>query len=164
MDEFISNWKADSVKNEDENFDFLTSLKMKNARRVDALAAEIHAEAFQKINCLDCANCCKTLGTLVTKADAIRISDFLEISTQEFHEIYLEKDEEGDLMIKTLPCPFLAEDNTCKIYSVRPKECKGYPHTHKKGFASRRFMHSQNTLTCPAVFYIVEKMKNIYRY
>lgn len=106
--------------------------KMKNARRVDALVAEIHAEAFQKINCLDCANCCKTLGTLVTKADAIRISDFWKYRLRNFMRFIWKKDEEGDLIIKTLPCSFLAEDNTCKIYSVRPKECKEYPHTHKK--------------------------------
>jgi Fe-S-cluster containining protein len=59
-----------------------------------------------------------------------------------------------------LPCPFLGEENKCKIYNARPKDCREFPHTNKPYFASRSFMHSSNTVVCPAVYYIIEKMKS----
>ena len=58
-----------------------------------------------------------------------------------------------------MPCPFLADDGRCTIYEVRPKDCAEYPHTQKKGFASRTHLHADNTLVCPAVFWIVEELR-----
>lgn len=61
-DAILRDWNASAAKNEHANFRFLRSLKMvSNPKRIDALAAELHAEAFGCIDCTRCANCCKTI-------------------------------------------------------------------------------------------------------
>lgn len=52
------------------------------------------------------------------------------------------------------------DDNLCSIYEVRPAECREYPHTNKPGFTTRTVRHASNALACPAVFWIVEQMRN----
>jgi uncharacterized protein len=161
MEEIIKDWKDNAESNENENFYFLTALKLKNAHKVDRLAKELHQETFSKIDCTKCANCCKTTTTGVNQKDVERISSHLNLTEDEFKTKYLTKDESGDMLINQTPCPFLGEDDKCTIYEVRPQSCEEYPHTDKKEFAKRRFMHSDNTLTCPAVYHIVERMKRI---
>ena len=61
--------------------------------------------------------------------------------------------------MNALPCPFLKDDK-CSIYEVRPKDCRDFPHTDKKEFTARRYLHTANTKACPAVFHIIETMKD----
>ena len=159
MQSIIADWKANAERHADRNFRFLRSLKMKNERRVDPAARDLHDEAFSIINCIQCANCCKTLSPLFLKNDIRRIAKHLGVTESDFNATYLRADEDGDLCLKTLPCPFLAEDGRCAIYEVRPKDCAEYPHTQKPGFSSRTHLHAGNTVTCPAVFWIVEELR-----
>jgi len=161
-EEIFKHWKKYAEKEEENNYRFIRSLKFKNQKKVDSLAENLHKKAFNKIDCLDCGNCCKTSKPLIEEDDIKEISEFLNISRNQVISDYLEKDSDGDWTINILPCPFLNEaDNKCKIYSARPKDCREFPHTNKKGFASRSFMHSANTIECPAVYYIVEQMKGL---
>ena len=159
MEKIIKDWQQNAERKQDRNFKFLTSLKMKSANRVDAVAQELHQEAFEKIDCLECGNCCKNLQPEVTKEDIDRISNFLELSKEAFIDKYLNKDEDGELQISQAPCHFLGSDNKCSIYEVRPETCQTYPHTQKDNFSSRRYFHSGNLTVCPAAYYIVERMK-----
>ena len=160
MDSIISDWKQNADRHDARNFKFLRSLKMKNARGVDRAARRLHKEAFSIIDCLRCGNCCKTVSPTFTNADITRIAAHIGMDIASFTTEYLTKSEDRGLMEpKCLPCPFLAADNRCKIYEVRPTSCAEYPHTDKPGFASRTHMHSGNTLQCPAVFYIAEEMR-----
>jgi hypothetical protein len=69
-DAILQDWKANAAKNEHTNFRFQRSLKMvSNPKRIDILAAELHAEAFGLIDCTRCANCCKTIPPGVTDDD-----------------------------------------------------------------------------------------------
>ena len=43
-----------------------------------------------------------------------------------FEEMYLQVDEDGDKVFKSMPCPFLGPDNLCDIYDVRPKACAAF--------------------------------------
>jgi len=161
MEEIIKNWKKNAEKDHEKNFLYIRSLKFKDYDEVDRIAKEVHDEAFEKIDCLKCGNCCRSLKPILLEEDIERISTYLNISNAEMVDTYLEKDTDGDWRVNTLPCPFFNEENNkCKIYPVRPKDCAEYPHTNKKGFASRSHSHSWNTIDCPAVFYIVEEMKN----
>ena len=92
-------------------------------------------------------------------SDVQRIAKHLGVEPEEFAAKHLEKDEFGELLLKTVPCPFLGSDNRCTIYEVRPQDCRDFPHTHKKEFSSRTHGVSANTATCPAVFFIVERMR-----
>lgn len=60
---------------------------------------------------------------------------------------------------ETSPCPFLGADSKCTIYDVRPEKCRGYPFTDKPDFAFSTITHANNAVVCPAVFYLVEQMK-----
>jgi uncharacterized protein len=159
MQAIIADWKENAKRNQERNFALLHSLKMEDDRPVDRAARQLHQEAFSVIDCTQCANCCKHTSPLFRKADIRRIAKHLGMTTADFTATHLEADEQGDLYLKTLPCPFLDGDNRCTIYELRPVDCADYPHTHKKGFSYRTYMHSGNALVCPAVFYIVERMR-----
>ena len=163
MDEIIKDWQENASTREDHNFMFLTSLKFKNPKKVERLVKDLHKEAFEKIDCLKCGNCCKTLKPTISKEDIKRISNHFNEDESIIKAKYLEKDKGGDWTFNKLPCPFLKEGNVCEIYQIRPKVCQEFPHTQKKGFTSRRFMHTSNTKVCPATYYIVERMQKLIR-
>ena len=127
--------------------------------RTLTLLVKIHPKVFEKINCLDCGNCCKTAHPIFTKTDVARISDFVGMKISLFENQYLKSDADGDLVPNQLPCPFLNTDNTCQVYEVRPKSCRSFPHTHSKEGWERNNLLTKNTITCPAAFRIVEKMR-----
>jgi uncharacterized protein len=159
MQTIIEDWKANAEWHCERNFYFLHSLKMKSDRAVDRVAHRLHDEAFAIIDCGKCANCCKTISPLFRKSDIRRIAERLSVKPADFVATYLKADEQGDLFLKSVPCPFLGADNRCGIYDVRPRDCVEYPHTQKKGFTFRTYGIADNTISCPAVFYIVEQMR-----
>lgn len=134
-------------------------LKRRPPKDLDYTMQELHEETFQEINCLDCANCCKTTSPLFTDRDINRISKYLKLKPNQFIDQYLKIDEDGDTVLQTSPCPFLFEDNTCMIYEVRPKACAEYPHTNRKKFHQIANLTLNNVSICPAAFKIVEKLK-----
>ena len=161
MQAIVDDWKANAERHDNRNLDFLRSLKMKDERAVDQAARRLHEEVFSIIDCTRCANCCKTVSPVFHKTDIDRIAKHLGMTATDFKTRYLQADEEGDLHLKTLPCPFLAEDGRCSIYELRPRNCAEYPHTQKKVFASRTHLHAGNALVCPAVFWIVERLREM---
>lgn len=114
---------------------------------------------FQEINCLDCANCCKTTPAMILDKDVKRISKHLNISVSEFYKKYTVKDEDHDIVFKNVPCVFLGEDNYCSIYEVRPESCREYPHTRHHKMKQILDITFKNREICPAVFDIVEMIK-----
>ncbi len=138
---------------------FLKNLKAKPPRDLDYTVQEVHDEVFQKVDCLQCANCCKTTGPLFTSKDIERIAKHLRMKPASFQQQYLRTDEDGDEVLQTLPCTFLAADNTCLIYEVRPRACREFPHTDRKKIYQINHLTLKNTLICPAAFQFVEKMQ-----
>ena len=120
---------------------------------------ELHEEEFERTDCLNCANCCKTTGPLFTNADVERIAKHFRLKPQKFMATYLKVDEENDFVLQKVPCTFLGTDNYCSIYDVRPKACREFPHTNRKKFQQISNLTLKNVAICPAVFNIVEKMK-----
>jgi hypothetical protein len=160
-DDLVADWQENAKKHEDDNYRFLRSLKKKPFKKVDRIALELHQEAFGIVDCTKCANCCRTLRVIVTDNDIPRIAGYLGMAPDEFITTYLERDEEeGCYRIKTSPRPFLGEDSKCTIYDVRPEKCRGYPFTDKPDFPFMSITHANNAVVCPAVFYLVEQMKN----
>jgi Fe-S-cluster containining protein len=120
---------------------------------------KLHKEEFKKSDCLQCANCCKTTSPIFTKKDIERISKSFRIKTRQFIDTYLNLDEDQDYVLKSSPCTFLADDNTCNIYDVRPKACQEYPHTNRKSFEKISNLTLKNVAICPATFNIVEALR-----
>ena len=137
---------------------YLNRLKTKKVKRLDEQVHELHAEVFEELDCLQCANCCKTTGPLFTDRDISRISKHLGLKPADFEEQYLKVDEDQDWVLKITPCTFLGSDNYCSIYEVRPKACATYPHTDHVGFQNILEITEKNTRMCPAAAKVVEKM------
>jgi Fe-S-cluster containining protein len=159
----MNTWLSHRDSVTEENKKFLFRLTRLNHKEVVANADEVHDEVFARIDCLACANCCKSIPPIVNQTDSRRIANFLKITEAQFQRKYLQTDEDGDTVINQSPCPFLITDNKCRIYEVRPKACREYPHTNNHEFVKNIRLHMQNTHYCPGVFHIIEKMKLIYK-
>ena len=66
----------------------------------------LHEEAFEKIDCLQCAACCKNYSPRFKTPDVKRISKHLGLKESVFIDTYLNVDNEGDFVVKKTPCPF----------------------------------------------------------
>jgi uncharacterized protein len=143
------------------NKKYLLSLKKKDPRTVDDAFHELHEEVFEEMDCLTCANCCKTTSPIFYDADIERLAKHLRMKPVEFAGQYLKVDDDGDQVLKTAPCPFLGDDNYCHVYEARPKACREYPHTDRKKMVQILELTHKNTQVCPAVFEIVERLKKV---
>ncbi|PRP67164.1 YkgJ family cysteine cluster protein [Nonlabens agnitus] len=144
-----------------ENVAFFKKLKRKAPKNLDSITQELHDEAFEEIDCLTCANCCKTTGPLFTQNDINRIAKHFKMKPAAFIDTYLRIDEDQDYVLQTVPCPFLGADNYCGIYEVRPKACSEYPHTDRRKLTQIASLTIANTFICPAAFQVVERMKEL---
>jgi Fe-S-cluster containining protein len=145
-----------------ENQQFFDKLKKNKPADLDYQFEKLHNEAFKKIDCLTCANCCKTTGPLFTHRDINMLSKYLRLTPQQFIDTYLHVDEDNDYVLNTLPCPFLGADNYCAVYDYRPNACREYPHTNQRKMHTIFKETLNNVSICPAVFDIVERLKKMY--
>ena len=148
----LQKYKNLALKKQKEHKKFLDSLKKKPPKNLDYITQESPDIVFNEINCLDCANCCKTTGPLYTEKDIERIAKHLRMKPSDFETKYLRIDEDNDKVLQNLPCFFLNEDNNCSIYDVRPKACREYPHTDRKKVYQINNLTIKNTIICPAAF------------
>lgn len=118
----------------------------------------LHEEAFASIDCLNCGACCKNYSPRFKTPDIKRISKYLKVKEGIFIERYLRLDEEGDYVVKQTPCPFLATDNRCSIYEVRPSDCQRFPYTDEDVLVNRASITLKNSTFCPAVFFVLERL------
>jgi uncharacterized protein len=133
-------------------------LHPKNRKKVLQQLPEWHAEAFRKIDCLDCAACCKNYSPRFKPPDIKRISKHLKMKESAFIDTYLIRDDEGDYVVRSKPCPFLGPDNFCSIYEKRPGDCMRFPYTDEDVFIRRKSITLKNATFCPIVYYVLEKL------
>jgi uncharacterized protein len=149
--------------------DYPSNKKLKEKLRkikpnvLDQMFLDSHVKQFEKIDCLSCANCCKTTSPIFIQTDIDRLSRHFRIKSSEFMDKYLHRDEEGDFVLNSSPCPFLDGDNTCLVYEDRPKACREYPHTNRKNMHGILNLTLQNTLVCPAVHEIFQDFNKEFR-
>lgn len=155
----IEKYNEAALNLHNEHQKFLKKLKDKKPKKLDEITQQIHNEVFDEVNCLSCANCCKTTGPLFTEIDIERISKHLRMKPGDFADKYLKKDEENDWVLQSVPCSFLDSENYCLIYEVRPKACREFPHTDRKKLWQINNLTIKNVKICPAAFMIVEKMR-----
>ncbi len=133
-------------------------LKQAKPKDLDQKFHKGHEAEFKKMDCLSCANCCKTTSPIFRDADIRRISKHLRVKEGYFISSYLRLDEEQDYVLKSSPCSFLENDNSCSIYDVRPLACREYPHTDRKNMFQILEITAENSLICPAVARIVKEI------
>lgn len=142
-----------------ENKAFYARLKRKKYKTLDDNVIEIHEEVFENIDCLECANCCKTISPRLTLKDIERLAKYLKMKVGDFTAQYIYADGDGDYIFNSTPCPFLMDDNYCSVYDKRPKACSDYPHTDRRRFHQLTEISLNNTHICPGVFKITEQLK-----
>ena len=149
----------ESKKKIDENKKFLKQFKHRKIKNLDYIFHEAHEEIFEDIDCLTCANCCKTTSPIFRDKDIQRLAKYFKVKVVKFIDDYLHVDSDGDYVLNEAPCPFLAGDNYCMVYDARPNACREYPHTNRKNMHQLIDLTLNNTLVCPAVAKIVDKIK-----
>lgn len=148
-----------AIRQRAENKKFLEHLKKQKKAGLDEQINQLHKKAFEVIDCLQCANCCKTTGPLLLNKDIDRLAKSFRQRPAEFTSNFLKTDEDGDYVFQSMPCPFLGSDNHCSVYSDRPNACREYPHTQQRDQLQKLKITYENSLICPAVAKVVEELK-----
>jgi Fe-S-cluster containining protein len=152
----LDNWQHKSAENQKKYKHFL---QRANKNKVLKALPALHEEAFEKINCLNCAACCKNYSPRFKTPDIKRISKLLKLKESVFIDTYLHLDTDGDYVVKSTPCPFLSADNYCSIYEDRPSDCRRFPYTNEDVLLKRPAITLKNSSFCPAVYYVLERLQ-----
>lgn len=154
--ERLDDWEKRSAENAGAYARFLRRNDRRGAIR---RLPDLHEEAFENVDCLSCANCCRNYSPRFKTPDIKRISKALRMKEGVFIETYLRLDEDGDYVVKSTPCPFLGSDNRCSIYEDRPSDCRRFPYTDEDVLLKRPAITLKNATFCPAVHYVLERLK-----
>lgn len=149
------NWEKEAKEHQKA---YKRLLEKGNKNKMLKALPSLHEEAFSKIDCLECANCCKNYSPRFKQPDIKRIAKRLRIKEGDLVAQYLLLDSDGDYVVKQSPCPFLAGDNTCDIYEDRPSDCRRYPYTDEDVLLKRVQLTLKNTTVCPAAFTVMERL------
>ena len=133
-------------------------LEKGNKNKILNALPDLHEDAFAKIDCLDCARCCKNHSPRFKQPDIKRIAKVLRMKEGDLVQQFLKLDKDGDYVTRTSPCPFLASDNTCNIYDDRPSDCRRYPYTDEDVLLKRVQLTLKNATVCPATYYVLERL------
>lgn len=156
MEEKIpDNWQKKSKEHKKK---YQQYLKRADKNKVLKQLPQLHEAAFEKVNCLVCANCCKNYSPRFKTPDVKRIAKYLALKESVFIDTYLRVDEEGDFVVKASPCPFLQADNACAIYEQRPSDCARFPYTDEDVFVKRQTLTLKNSEFCPITYYVLERL------
>ncbi len=150
--------EAKPILSKEQQKSFQQFLQRADKNKVLKRLPQLHDEAFKKIDCLQCAACCKSYSPRFKTPDVKRISKHLGMKESDFIQAYLLVDEEGDFVAKSRPCPFLGEDNYCTIYDVRPSDCARFPYTNEDVLIKRQKLTLKNASFCPIVYYVLDRL------
>ena len=139
-----------------EDFEKLKSVPSK---KLDDFFEREHQSVFEKTNCLECANCCKSYSPIIEPNEISDLMKNMGVLPDVFWKEYVEMDQDGDFVFKSQPCPNLDLDtNYCKIYENRPRACREYPHTNHKKMNAHLDLLQINVEICPAASQIVQNI------
>ena len=154
-EDILKNWEKKSADNQKKYKRFL---QRADKNKVLKALPHLHDEAFSKIDCLQCANCCKNYSPRFKTPDIKRISKVLGLRESDFIDRYLRVDEDGDFVVNEKPCPFLGADNFCSIYEDRPSDCRRFPYTDEDVIIKRKELTLKNSTFCPITYYVLERL------
>ena len=135
----------------------IQKLAKQNPRELDRIVHSFHLQAFSFYDCLDCANCCRTISPAMSHNDVDQLAKKLKIKPSDLVVKYLQIDDDSDYVFNEAPCPFIGADNFCSVYSHRPKACREYPHTDRPRFYQLLKLSLKNAEICPVVYSILMK-------
>jgi uncharacterized protein len=150
-----------SQQREDTNWAFRSFLKGSglSVAKLDSRVHGLYKEVSSQIDCTKCGNCCKVIQPNLSATDIKRLARLFESTTAEFRSRFVKENESGEgFSFYDKPCPFL-NNNRCTVYGNRPRDCRSFPHLHKKEFVTRLFQAVYNCAICPIVFNVYEGLK-----
>ena len=153
--EILNNWEKKSREHRKQYQQFL---KRADKNKVLKQLPSLDEEAYARVDCLSCANCCKNYSPRFKTPDIKRIAKYFRLKESVFIDTYLRVDEEGDFVVKSSPCPFLNPNNTCSIYEERPSDCARFPYTGEDILIKRPHLTLKNSEFCPITYYVLEKL------
>ncbi len=159
----LENFKKESRSDYSSHQKLKGRLRKIKPKALDERFEALHEVIFSELDCLECANCCKTTSPIFLQTDIERLSKLFRMKSSSFIAEYLHRDEEGDFVLNSSPCTFLGDDNKCLVYEDRPKACREYPHTNRKKMHGILELTLKNTLVCPAVLKIFQQIGKDYR-
>jgi uncharacterized protein len=148
-------------KQRDENLRLRLHLKRRNyqERRLKRIAQDIE----ERIDCTECANCCRVATIKITERDVEKLAKALGISRQRFLAEYSREDADEGLVLKRNEggCVFL-EGNLCGVYDSRPHTCAFFPHVTRGAgsLVSRLWEMPDRACYCPIVYNTLEAWKD----
>lgn len=142
-----------------ENKKLMEKLKRWKRRDIDALFLEAHEVVFADIDCRECGRCCSVRGPKVNNRDVERLGRFINMSAGKVRKKYIEMDDNNEFIFQGLPCPFLKEDNFCSIYEAKPRDCNQYPYTNLPNMQKNLHETLKNSLICPAIYRMLERIR-----
>ena len=151
----LHNWQK---KSREKQKQFKSVLERTDRNRLLRQLPQLHEEAFERVDCLQCAACCKNYSPRFKTPDVKRISKHMGMKESVFIDTYLRVDEDGDFVVKASPCPFLGADNFCSIYDVRPSDCVRFPYTDEDVMIKRQKLTLKNSTFCPITYYVLERL------
>jgi Fe-S-cluster containining protein len=154
-EDVLHNWEKKSAEKQKLYGHFL---QRTDKNKILKALPGMHKEAFEKVDCLTCANCCKNYSPRFKTPDIKRISRLLKMRESDFIKTYLQLDEDGDYVVNKKPCPFLGKGNYCSIYENRPGDCVRFPYTNEDVIVKRQHLTLKNSTFCPIVYYVMEAL------
>lgn len=159
MYQSLQAFKREIKINAKEYIRFLHGLPNRKSKGIASTIYSLHQEAYKKIDCGQCANCCKVMRPTYNRADIDRIAKHVGMTSQEYCDKYLGQDPTRDIMNRKSPCHFLDKNNRCTIYEIRPLSCRRFPNTQRKDFISCKSLNSLNVQYCPITYHVVKNLK-----
>jgi Fe-S-cluster containining protein len=86
-----------------------------------------------RFECTGCGDCCRSHGeyayVYLSTKDVDIISSYLKMNRLDFLNAYCKNDEYGNVHLSMTDgdCNFLKKKGRCRIYPVRPMQCKAWP-------------------------------------
>src|SRR6201996_4015015 len=95
-------WQKDAAEHQKA---YKRQLEKGNKNKMLKALPDLDEEAFSKIDCLECANCCKNHSPRFKQPDIKRIAKALRMKEGDLVADYLELDKDGDYVARQKPCP-----------------------------------------------------------
>jgi len=93
----------------------------------------IHQKQVLRFKCTGCGKCCagdEDHYIAMSKAEAVRIRKYLDITEAWFRRHYITHLTRNTLTARMHKgrCTFLNKEGKCRIYHLRPVQCRTYPY------------------------------------
>ncbi len=151
---------GEQARAENEKFRRFMKTHAVNDKKFRHIADEIEG----KIDCMECANCCRVATVELQERDIEKLAKFFRLSISKFMKQYTTvSEEEGVILQRTEEqgCVFLS-GNECTVYEARPSTCVDFPHVvrGRGSLQSRMWQFIDRAVYCPIVYNSLEAFKD----